>query len=165
MKQAEIIPEFTTISEASRFTGMNPKTIKKRVAGLSVSHTLGTNNFYMTKEVLRNAYVLATDAEKSKINLTEEKAWYYRELTEKVRIEKEKMASNLLDADQMMIVLAKKRLAVKERLMNLAYTLAPRIPGIRDKQKAFDLLQLKFEEILQELADEGFNEHSGKDKK
>ena len=148
----EKIPELTTITEASRFTGMDPKTIRKRIQKLEILHVEGRNQFYSTLDVLRNVFIKATDEEKSELNLTQEKARYYRNLASKVEIECERLSDRLLDADQVLIDLSKSRLAVREKLMNLAYTLAGRIPKIKDKQKAFNLLQSKFAEVLEELS-------------
>ena len=151
MKQAEKIPEFTTLSEASRFTGMQPRTIKKRIENLHVHHTMGTNNFYKTLDVIKNIYIKANDDEKSDLNLTQEKAWYYRELTEKVRIEKEKLADNLLDAEEMMIQQTKVYLAFKEKLLNLAVKLGPRLSKMKKVEAIIELLETCHKEVLLEI--------------
>ena len=148
----DTIPEFTTITEAARFTGMDPKTIRKRIQNLTVVHVEGRNQFYNTLEVLRSAFIKATDDEKSELNLTQEKARYYKHLADKVQIETQKLQDRLLDAEQVIIEISKNRLQVKEKLMNLSYTLASRIPKIKDQQKAFNLLQNKFKEVLKDLS-------------
>ncbi|MFK7825783.1 MAG: hypothetical protein AB8G05_16640 [Oligoflexales bacterium] len=108
----EKIPELTTISEAHRFTGMDYKTIKKRVENLEVVHTEGRNNFYDSFQLLRNLFIKATDDEKSELNLTQEKARYFKNLADKVEIEIGKLTDRLLDADQMLIEVSKNRLQV-----------------------------------------------------
>lgn len=168
MKQAEPIPEFTTISEASRFTNVNPKTIKKRINNLKVQHTFGTNNFYTTLDLIKCIYLKATDEEKSELNLTQERARYFKNLADKIAIENGKLSDRLLDADQVLVEISKNRIAVKEKLLNLTYSLANKIPRINDKQKAFNLLQSKFKEVLESLSGEesdNNNESTGKDKK
>lgn len=159
----EKIPELTTISEAHRFTGMDYKTIKKRVENLDVVHTEGRNNFYDCFQLLRNLFIKATDDEKAELNLTQEKARYYKNLADKVEIEIGKLTDRLLDADQMLIEVSKNRLQVKEKLLNLSYTLANRVPKINDRQQAFNLLQKKFKEILQDLTGEEDLERLGND--
>ena len=146
------IPEYTTVTEAARALGMDRKTVKKRIDNIEVAFTEGLNQFYPTKNVLRNCFIKATDQEKSDLNLTQEKARYFKNLADKVEIENEKLTDRLLDADQMLIEISKNRLQVKEKLMNLSYTLASKIPRIDDQQKAFNLLQNKFQEVLEGLA-------------
>lgn len=160
----EKIPELTTISEAHRFTGMDYKTIKKRVENLEVVHTEGRNNFYDSFQLLRNLFIKATDDEKSELNLTQEKARYFKNLADKVEIEIGKLTDRLLDADQMLIEVSKNRLQVKEKLLNLSYTLANRIPKITDQQQAFNLLQNKFTDVLKDLTGEEDLERLGIDK-
>ena len=161
--RVEKIPELTTISEACRFTGMDYKTIKKRIENLTVVQIDGRNQFYQTYEVLRNAFIKSTDDEKSELNLTQEKARYFKNLADKVEIEIGKLTDRLLDADQMLLEVSKNRLQVKEKLLNLSYTLANRIPKINDQQQAFNLLQTKFKDILKDLTGEEDLERLGND--
>lgn len=121
------IPEFTTISEVVRATGMNPKTVRKRIENLEVHHTSGTNNFYRTAEVIKNICIKATEQEKSSFNLTEEKAGYYHELRLKTRLEREKMSEKYVDAESFNLNQMKRFLAFKEKLLNVSAKLGPKV--------------------------------------
>ena len=150
----EKIPELTTISEAHRFTGMDYKTIKKRVENLEVVHTEGRNNFYDCFQLLRNLFIKATDDEKSELNLTQEKARYFHEMTEKIKIEKEKIAERLLDAVEVEILQTKIRLAFKEKLLNMSAKLGPKLARMKSTEKIVELLEVGHKEILAELGEE-----------
>ncbi|MFK7825892.1 MAG: hypothetical protein AB8G05_17195 [Oligoflexales bacterium] len=159
----EKIPELTTISEASRFTGMDFKTIKKRIENLHVVHTEGRYNFYDCFQLLRNAFIKSTDDEKSELNLTQEKAWYYRELTEKVRIEKERLAENLMDAEEMMIQQTKVYLAFKEKLLSLSVKLGPRLSRMKNIEAIIELLETCHKEVLLEIGSGAEEDAVGED--
>ena len=150
--EAERIPEYTTVTEVAKALGMDRKTVKKRIEHLEISHTEGLHQFYPTIEVLKNCFIKQSESERSELNLTQEKARYYKNLADKVEIETQKLQDRLLDAEQVIIEVSKNRLQVKEKLLNLSYTLASRIPKIKDQQKAFNLLQNKFKEVLKDLS-------------
>lgn len=160
------IPEYTTITDASKALGMTRTTVRKRIQFLVPSFNEGSSIFYPTIDVMRNCLLKATDAETSDLNLTQEKARYYRELTEKVKVEKERMAERLLDRVELEIQQTKVRLAFKEKLLNLSSKLGPRLSRMKDTEKIIDLLETSHREILEELggSDEyAFGEDSGED--
>ena len=153
MNKAEQIPEFTTISEVSRATGMNPRTIRKRIENLQVQHILGTNNFYKTLEVFKNIYLKATDEEKSELNLSQEKAGYYYELKLKTRLEREKLSDKYVDVEEFNLNQMKRFIAFKEKLLAVAVKLGPKVSR-KDPETATDLINESVKEALKELIEE-----------
>ena len=152
--EVERIPEYTTVTEVAKALGIDRKTVKKRIEHLEISYTEGLHQFYPTMDVLKSCFIKQSESERSELNLTQEKARYFKKLADKVEIEIGKLTDRLLDADQMLIEVSKNRLQVKEKLLNLSYTLANKIPKINDKEQAFNLLQKKFKDILKDLTGE-----------
>jgi len=162
-KAVATIPEYTTVSETVRFTGLNPRTIKKRVENLPISHTIGLNNFYKTYDVLRCCFVKGEETEQAKLVLSEEKAKYYKELTEKVMLEKFKMSGKLTDTEVIEAQQTKVRLALREKLLNLGAKVAPKIALMDDPIEITDALANYHVEILKEIGND--DEHNGTDQK
>ena len=149
----ERIPEHTTISEASRFTGMDFKTIKKRIGNLEIIHVDGRNHFYNSFQLLKNIFIKATDDEKAERSLTKERADYYYELKLKTRLEREKMAEKYIDAEAFNINQTKRFLAFKEKLLNVSSKLGPKVSR-KDPETATALLNDAIKEALSELVEE-----------
>lgn len=147
------IPEQITITEASRFTGMDFKTIKKRIGNLPVVYTEGRNNFYDCLDLLKNVFLKATDDEKSDRNLTKERADYYYELKLKTRLEREKLAEKYVDAEAFNINQTKRFLAFKEKLLNVSAKLGPKVAK-KDPVTATQLMNEAIKEALSELVEE-----------
>lgn len=150
---ADRIPEYTTISEVARATGMNQKTIRKRISNLEIHHSIGMNNFFRTADVLKNIYIMATDPEKSELNLTHEKAGYYCELKLKTRLEREKLSEKYVDAESFHLSQMKRFLAFREKLLNVSARLGPKVSR-KDPQTATDLISEALAEALKELVGE-----------
>lgn len=152
MKQISI-PEKITITEASRFTGMDFKTIKKRIGSLPVVYTEGRNNFYDCLDLLKNVFLRATEDEKSTRNLTQERADYYYELKLKTRLEREKLAEKYVDAEAFNINQTKRFLAFREKLLNVASKLGPKVSR-KNPEVATELIGDAISEALSELVEE-----------
>ena len=145
------IPRCITITEASRFFKKDIKTIRKRIIGVEAEYQEGLNVFYPFRQLAEAVVMGNTDLEKSDLNLTQEKAHYYRELTEKVRVEKERIAGNLLDADEIEKEQVRIRLAFRDKLLAVSERLARAFARLKCPDAIKEKLDEAHHDVLLEL--------------
>lgn len=151
--KAHLIPEYTTITEAARLTGMDTKTVRKRIEGLPVCHVDGSNKLYRTKDLIRNLFIKTSESEQGERVLSKEKADYYYELKLKTRLEREKLAEKYVDAESFNIDQTKRFLSFKEKLLNVSLKLGPKVSR-KDPETATSLMDEAIREALSELVED-----------
>lgn len=148
----EKIPEYTTISEVARFTKMDAKTISKRAQNLEVKLVQGRNHFYDSLEIIRNAFLKASDNEKANLNLTQEKAMYYKRMSEKIEVEIEKLSDKYMLRDEVKTLVENKMVKFKQILVTIPTTLDRELAKETTPKKVKKILQNSIDEALVEMA-------------
>ena len=148
----EKIPEYTTVSEVARFTKMDAKTISKRAQNLDVKMIHGRNHFYDSLEIIRNTFLKASEHEKANLNLSQEKAMYYKRMSEKIEVEIEKMSDKYMLTDDVKILVENKMVKFKQVLLTIPTTLDRELAKETKPKEVKKILQNAIDEALLEMA-------------
>ena len=149
--QGTVVPDFITITEASRALDMTRKTVRARIADLQIHHKDGWNYYYPTIEVLKRCF-LKPESKKDTLDLNEEKARYYRAIREKLEIEKRKLEGDLVNMDQYDAEQEKYLIEMRDNLLQMGKKMARKLGKISDPDTIANLLNDEVKVIMEDVA-------------
>ena len=147
------IPDMVTITEASRFLERDPKTVRKRIKNINPIDKEGNCIFYPTYDIIRSVLVEEVDEKKSEMTLAQARTELCIEQALKTRLEREKLAEKYIDVEYFTLCQAKRFLSFKEKLLNVASKLGPKVIQT-DSETATSIISFAIREALTELVEE-----------
>lgn len=147
-----MVSEPMSISGLSVLTGMDRRTIGKRLAGMDPAKVIGKAKHYATPEALRAIYLGGDTGEA--LDVQQESAKHKKAQTEKLNLEIALLKGDLVTGDQAKSKWADMVTAMRAKMLSLPSKLAVRVTGMDTKEVETESRDLVFE-ALQALADDG----------
>ena len=145
-------PEMATLAEAARFSGMDVKTIRKRIEGLPVVQEVGRCKYYNARKMIQCMYLDPTNSQEAKIELATERAKYYRAIRNKIEIESRKLSGELVNMDEYDSEQEQYLVIMRDRLLNMGKKMARKLGKISDPDTITKILSSEVMIIMEDIA-------------
>ena len=145
-------PELATLTEAAKFTGMDAKTVRKRIEGLPVVKEVGRCKYYNAKKLIQCSFIDPNNSEEAKIDLATERAKYFKSLRNKVDLEAKRLSGELVNMDEYDNEQEKYLVVMRDRLLQMGKKMALRLGKISDSATITRILTDEIRVIMEDIA-------------
>jgi len=160
MKQAKPKLGLLTITEASKAFSKDLKTIRKRIGDLEPVLREGNSVYYDHAELAYAILAKRTDEEKSSLNLTEEKAKYYKAMREKLDVERKKLSGELVNMDEYDAEQEQILIEMREGLLQMSKRLARPLSKLNDPDKIAKVIEEEIKIIMEDTCQRAIHEET-----
>ena len=145
-------PHLTNFTSIAKFARIDIKTVRKRAEGLPIVKESGNYKLYDALKLVHCVFTPTEDSEASKINLSQERAFYYKSLRTKVDLEIEQLKGDLVNAQSYSEEQEKYLIELRNNIMAMGRSLSHVLAKINDPEEIRQLICSEIEEVMESVA-------------
>ncbi len=141
-----------TMNQLHEFTGLDRRTIKKRLDGLNPIGRKGKADAYESAVALRRCYLPAGTKDGTGLDYRAEKARLDKEKADNMALKNKQLRKELLPAGQVQKFWTDHVINARTKIAAIPDKATPRVADIRSKVKIKKILRQMIVEVLEDLA-------------